>query len=74
MTTRQCPCGEDIESGKSYHRGFDLVTASGVPDFVYMHFCSIPCRNSWIKQSPIYEPPPPKQPVLVPSWDYWQKY
>lgn len=74
MALHQCPCGLPVDTRDSFHRGFDLVTATGVPEYVYVHFCTIPCRNAWIKEAPIYVPPPPPQPARIPSWGRGEYY
>ena len=61
-------------SSDSFHRGFDLVCADGLPRSVYVHFCSIPCRDVFIKNSRLYEPPPPKQPARIPTWGRGEYY
>lgn len=70
MATHQCPCGTHVRNSESFHRGFDLISSSDLPQFVYMHFCSIPCRNAWIDEAPMYTPPPPTQPSRIPTWGH----
>ncbi len=74
MTTHRCPCGNHVKDDESYHRGFDLISSSGPPEFVYVHFCTVPCRDAWIKEAPIYPPPQPKQPLRIPSWGRQEYY
>ena len=74
MAAVQCFCGTTVPEYKSFHRGFDLLTEKGTPEFVYEHFCCIPCRDEYIKQAPIYIPPPPKQQARVPGWGSNESY
>ena len=74
MTSHQCPCGRPVETKDSFHRGFDLDTATGVPEHVYVHFCTILCRDAWMKEAPIYVPPRPPQLARVPCWGRGEYY